>query len=74
MTKTTTLTAGTYLNTDGIRLDLDGAGLAAYLTAAGYTVLHHWDAGSNGWVVLSNGLQVSTNGWTCIAGADKRSH
>jgi len=54
---------GAYLNTDGIRYDLDGQGLRDYLESIGFKTVQNWDARRNGYVLCENGLLVSTNGY-----------
>jgi len=53
-----------WMPVDGIQMDMDGKSLANWLTKCGYTVEDHRDTGFNGVVELSNGICVSTNGWT----------
>ncbi len=53
---------GAYLNTDGIRYDLDGQGMRDYLESIGVKTIQNWDAHRNGYVLCENGLLVSTNG------------
>lgn len=54
---------GGYLNTNGIRYDLDGKGMADYLRSIGFEVIQHYDTGRNGIVILKDGIKVSTNGY-----------
>lgn len=55
---------GFFLNTDNIRYDLDGAGMAEYLESIGFKVLAFHDMGGNGLVITRDNLTVSTNGYT----------
>lgn len=55
---------GFFLNTDGIRYDLDGAGMAEYLQSIGFKVLTWHDMGGNGLVITRDNITVSTNGYT----------
>lgn len=54
---------GAFLNTDGIRYDLDGQGMLEYLEGIGIKTIQNWDARRNGYVLCENGLLVSTNGY-----------
>lgn len=51
------------INTDQITYNLDGKGMADWLTSCGYTVLSNVDTGTCGLCTLSNGVKVSTNGY-----------
>jgi len=52
-----------FIDTDGISYDLDGKGMAEYLTSLGFEVIKHYDNGHNGLVICKEGIQVSTNGF-----------
>lgn len=54
---------GFFLDTDGIRYDLDGLGMAVYLKSIGFNVTRNYDARTNGFVITSDGVKVSTNGF-----------
>jgi hypothetical protein len=54
---------GFFMNTDGVKLDLDGKGLGEYLTKIGFEVIKYYDTGSNGIVLTKENIKVSTNGY-----------
>lgn len=49
----------------------DGSDTAKWLGGKGYKVKRFYDCGRNGLVLLSNGLQVSTNGYVCYTKDNK---
>jgi hypothetical protein len=57
---------GFFMNTDNIRYDLDGRGMAEYLKSIGFNIIRYFDAGRNGLVLTQEGVQVSTNGHCSI--------
>lgn len=57
---------GKYMNTDGIRYDLDGKGMAEFLTSIGFTVTEYKDIHTNGLVKTAEGIKVSTNGYCSL--------
>lgn len=52
-----------FLNTDGIRYDLNGKGMREYLESIGVKTLSNRDTGRNGLIECENGIVVSTNGY-----------
>lgn len=57
---------GFFINTDGIFYDLEGKGMAEYLTTIGFKVIKYYDTGRNGVVLTQEGIKVSTNGYCSI--------
>ncbi len=57
---------GFYINTDNITYDLQGKGMAQYLTSIGFNVIKNFDTGANGIVLTEEGIEVSTNGYCSI--------
>ena len=55
-----------FMDTSGIRYDLDGKGMAEYLTGLGFEVIKYYDTGCNGLVICKEGIQVSTNGFCSV--------
>jgi len=55
-----------FMNTSGIRYDLDGKGMAEYLTSLGFEIIEYSDTGYNGLVICKEGIQVSTNGFCSV--------
>lgn len=54
---------GDFINTDGIRYDLDGKGMAEYLQSIGFEIISYKDKGTNGEVKTKEGIKASTNGF-----------
>jgi len=52
-----------FMDTNGICYDLEGKGMAEYLTGLGFEVIKYYDTGYNGLVICKEGIQVSTNGF-----------
>ena len=57
---------GIFINTDGITYNLDGRGMAEYLKSIGFGIIRNYDCGTNGVVLTSEGIRVSTNGYCSI--------
>ncbi|MBU3173407.1 hypothetical protein [Clostridium estertheticum] len=53
---------GAYMNTDGLKHDLNGEGIAIFLESIGFNVISYEDLGPNGIVKTKEGIKVSTNG------------
>ncbi|MBU3173401.1 hypothetical protein [Clostridium estertheticum] len=58
---------GEFINTDGIRSDLDARGMAVYLQRIGFNIKSYEDKGTHGLVTTSEGVLVSSNGY-CYMG------
>lgn len=52
-----------FINTDGIRYDLDGKGMAEYLKSLGFNIISFRDTGKHGEVITAEGVTMSTNGY-----------
>lgn len=57
---------GDFINTDGIRYDLDGKGMAEYLKSLGFEIISHKDKGTHGEIKTKEGIKLSTNGFCSI--------
>ena len=58
---------GQSIHMDGIQIDLDGSALAEWLTDCGFEVAGNEDTGRCGLVNLTNGVNVSNNGYAYVA-------
>lgn len=54
---------GNFINTDGIRYDLDGKGMAEYLKSLGFNIISYRDTGKHGDVITAENVIMSTNGY-----------